>query len=163
MIDISSDDYFMKEALRQAAKAADADEVPIGAVVVWQGRVIARAHNQVEMLKDATAHAEMLAITQAAQVIGDWRLNECILYVTKEPCMMCSGAMVLSRLKRLVFGLADAKSGGAGGLLNIVDHPSLNHRIEVQGGVLSETCSELLKNFFLGKRKNPGAIQTDLT
>lgn len=153
-IDLASDEYFMREALRQAARAAAEEEVPVGAVIVYEKKIIARSHNQVELLKDATAHAEMLAITQAAQAIGDWRLENCTLYVTKEPCPMCSGAMVLSRLSRLVFGANDPKSGGAGGMLNIVSHPNLNHQIAHQGGVLADQCSAILKDFFLGKRKN---------
>jgi tRNA(adenine34) deaminase len=156
IIDIVSDEYFMKEALRQAVKAADSDEVPIGAVIVHNAKIIARAHNQVETLKDATAHAEVLAITQASQVLGDWRLEGCTLYVTKEPCPMCSGAMVLSRLERLVFGAQDPKAGGAGGLFNIVSNPTLNHQVVSQGGVLGEVCLTLLKDFFLIKRI-PGA------
>lgn len=152
IIDLSSDEYFMGEALRQAVKAAEAEEIPVGAVIVQENRIIARAHNQTETLKDATAHAEILAITQASQVLGDWRLEGCILYVTKEPCPMCSGGMVLARLKRLVFGARDPRAGGAGGLFNIISNPSLNHRLESKGGVLDEACSSLLKEFFLRKR-----------
>lgn len=157
LIDMVSDEYFMSEALRQAVKAFDSDEVPIGAVIVYQQRIIARAHNQVETLKDATAHAEVLAITQASQALGDWRLEGCTLYVTKEPCMMCAGALVNSRVARVVFGANDPKAGGAGGLMNIVSHPSLNHRLQSQGGVCADTCTALLKEFFLGKRKPPTA------
>src|SRR5512142_2605915 len=131
IIDLQSDHYFMGEALRQAARAYEAEEVPIGAVVVRSGRIIARAFNQVELLKDATAHAEMLAITQAEGHVGDWRLNECTLYVTKEPCPMCAGAMVHARLGRVVFGVADPKGGAAGGILNLLQYPSLNHRCEI--------------------------------
>src|SRR6202161_4864297 len=111
IIDLHSDQYFMGEALRQAARAYEAEEVPVGAVVVREGRIIARSFNQVELLKDATAHAEMLAITQAEEVAGDWRLTECTLYVTKEPCPMCAGAMVHVRLPRGVFGVGDSKGG----------------------------------------------------
>src|SRR6059036_3143064 len=114
IIDLQSDHYFMGEALRQAARAYEAEEVPIGAVVVREGRIIGRAFNQVELLKDATAHAEMLALTQAESVVGDWRLSDCTLYVTKEPCPMCAGAIVHVRLARVVFGVADAKAGAAG-------------------------------------------------
>src|SRR5260370_32658414 len=114
MLEVQSDDYFMGEALRQAQKAFKVEEVPIGAVIVREGRIIARAYNQVETLKDATAHAEMLAITQAEAAVGDWRLNDCTLYVTKEPCPMCAGAIVHVRLTRVVFGLSDPKGGGAG-------------------------------------------------
>src|SRR5213082_2610967 len=118
-----SDESFMRVALRLAAKAYEADEVPVGAVVVRGGRIIARAYNQVEMLKDATAHAEMLALTQAEAAVGDWRLNECDLYVTKEPCVMCAGALVHVRIRRLIFGCSDPRSGGAGGLINLLQHP----------------------------------------
>ncbi|MEA3186808.1 MAG: tRNA(adenine34) deaminase [Chthoniobacter sp.] len=146
----------MGEALRQAQKAARLDEVPIGAVVVFQNEVIGRAFNQVETLKDATAHAEMLAITQAESVIGDWRLGDCDLYVTKEPCPMCAGALVHARVRRVIFGAPDLRGGGAGGLLNIVQHPSLNHRCEITSGVRLEECRDLLRSFFLGKRKARG-------
>ena len=114
-----SDEYFMREALRQAGKAYEAEEVPIGAVVVREGKIIARAWNQVEMLKDATAHAEMLAITQAEAAVGDWRLNDCDLYVTKEPCPMCAGALVHVRMRRVIFGCADERGGAAGGVINL--------------------------------------------
>ncbi len=154
IIDLVSDEYFMQEALRQATHAFAADEVPVGAVMVREQRIIARAYNQVEKLKDATAHAEILVITQASEVVGDWRLAGCTLYVTKEPCLMCSGALVLARLDRLVFGSHDPKAGGAGGLLNIVDHSELNHRVTTKGGVLEDKCILLMKEFFLGKRRN---------
>src|SRR5450432_3863504 len=140
IIDLASDTYFMGEALRQAVRAYNADEVPVGAVVAHQGRIIARAFNQVETLKDATAHAEMLAITQAESVIGDWRLNECELYVTKEPCAMCAGAMVHVRLKRVIFGCAAAKDGAAGSVMNLLQHPSLNHACEITQGVRLNEC-----------------------
>src|SRR5262250_1532556 len=122
------DETFMREALRQAQKARAADEVPVGAVVVREGRIIARAYNQVELLKDATAHAEMLAITQAEQAVGDWRLNDCTLYVTKEPCPMCAGAIVHVRFTRVVFGASDPKGGAAGSAMNLLQFPTLNHR-----------------------------------
>src|SRR5512136_2554782 len=117
----------MQQALRQAARARDADEVPIGTVIVHGGNIIARACNQVETLKDATAHAEMLAITQAETAVGDWRLHECDLYVTKEPCPMCAGAIVNARVRRVIFGCPDPKTGAAGGLINILQMPALNH------------------------------------
>src|ERR1044071_2641938 len=116
IIDLQSDHYFMGEALRQATRAYEAEEAPIGAVIVRAGRIIARACNQVELLNDATAHAEMLAVTQAEEVVGDWRLNDCTLYVTKEPCPMCAGALVHVRLPRVVFGVSDLKAGAAGGV-----------------------------------------------
>src|ERR1043166_7475147 len=115
-LDLTSGDYFMGEALRQARMAYDADEVPVGAVIVRDARIIARAHNQVELLKDATAHAEILAITQAAQVLGDWRLDGTTLFVTKEPCPMCAGAIIDRKSRRLVFGVGDDRAGGAGSL-----------------------------------------------
>ena len=123
IIDLHSDDYFMGEALRQAAKAYESGEVPVGAVIVREGRIIARAFNQVESLKDATAHAEMLALTQAENAVGDWRLTDCTLYVTKEPCPMCAGAVVHTRLARVVFGAGDPKGGAAGGALNLLQFP----------------------------------------
>jgi tRNA(adenine34) deaminase len=152
MIDLHSDDYFMGEALRQAAKAYEADEVPVGAVIVREGRIIARAFNQVELLKDATAHAEMLALTQAEQAVGDWRLTDCTLYVTKEPCPMCAGAIVHTRLARVVFGASDPKGGAAGGALNLLQFPTLNHRCEITSGLRQEECRTLLKDFFSEQR-----------
>src|ERR1700730_14795902 len=125
LLDFSSDSYFMGEALRQARKAESQDEVPIGAVIVRHGEIIARAWNQVEILKDATAHAEMLAITQAESVVGDWRLEDCDLYVTKEPCPMCAGAMVQARVRRVIYGCPDSKTGGAGGMINRLQRPAL--------------------------------------
>ena len=152
MIDLNSDDYFMGEALRQAAKAYAAGEVPVGAVIVRAGRIIARAFNQVELLKDATAHAEMLALTQAEQATGDWRLTDCTLYVTKEPCPMCAGAVVHTRLARVVFGAPDPKGGAAGGALNLLQFPTLNHQCEITAGVRLAECRALLKSFFANQR-----------
>ena len=157
LIDLKSDEYFMREALKLAAKAFEADEVPIGAVVVHGDKVIARAHNQVEQLKDATAHAEMIAITQAASALGDWRLQECTLFVTKEPCPMCAGAAVLSRLQRLVFGVKDEKMGGAGGALNVTNNAGFNHQIEVVPGLLGDESLALLKLFFEKQRQKTGS------
>jgi tRNA(adenine34) deaminase len=153
IIDLQSDEYFMGEALRQAAKAFEKDEVPIGAVIVRAGKIIARAFNQVEMLKDATAHAEMLALTQAENAAGDWRLTDCTLYVTKEPCPMCAGAIVHTRLARVVFGAADPKGGAAGGAMNLLQFPTLNHRCEITSGVRLEECRALLQTFFAGQRR----------
>jgi tRNA(adenine34) deaminase len=152
IIDLHSDTYFMSEALRQARRAWEREEVPVGAVIVHEGRVIARAYNQVEMLKDATAHAEMLAITQAESVIGDWRLNECELYVTKEPCPMCAGAMVHVRLKRVIFGCPSQKDGAAGSLMNLLQHRGLNHRCDITPGVRQEECAQMLQAFFRERR-----------
>lgn len=152
VIDLTSDHYFMGEALRQAAKAYAVEEVPVGAVVVRSGRIIARAYNQVEMLKDATAHAEMLAITQAQNAVGDRRLNECTLYVTKEPCAMCAGALVLSRVGRVVYGVGDSKAGAAGGLVNLLQMPTFNHRCAITSGVRLEEAKHLLRSFFQEQR-----------
>jgi tRNA(adenine34) deaminase len=152
IIDLHSDDYFMGEALRQAAKAYEADEVPVGAVIVREGKIIARAFNQVEMLKDATAHAEMLALTQAESAFGDWRLTGCTMYVTKEPCPMCAGAIVHTRLARVVFGASDVKGGAAGGALNLLQFPTLNHRCEITAGVRGAECRALLQKFFAEQR-----------
>ncbi len=151
-IDLHSDTYFMGEAVRQAHRALAAEEVPVGAVIVHQGRIIARAHNQVETLKDATAHAEMLAITQAESVFGDWRLNECDLYVTKEPCPMCAGALVHVRMKRVIFGCPSEKDGAAGTLVQLLQHPRLNHRCEITQGVRQDECAAMLQSFFRKKR-----------
>ena len=148
----NDDQHFMREALRQARKAANQDEVPIGAVIVHEGRIIARAWNQVETLKDATAHAEMLALTQAESAMGDWRLSECDLYVTKEPCPMCAGAIVHCRIRRVIFGCVDPKGGAAGGFWNLLQAPNLNHRSEITSGVLSDESVSLLKSFFADAR-----------
>jgi tRNA(adenine34) deaminase len=153
-ISMDSDDHFMGEALRQAQKAWRAEEVPVGAVIVRGGEIIARAHNQVETLKDATAHAEMLAITQAENAISDWRLIDCDLYVTKEPCLMCSGAIVLARIKRVVFGCPDPRGGGAGGRLNLLQMEGLNHQCSVISGVRASECGAILKEFFANLRTN---------
>src|SRR5712691_1522951 len=152
IIDLQSDYYFMGEALRQAVRAYDAEEVPIGAVVVRQGRIIALAFNQVELLKDATAHAEMLAVTQAEEAVGDWRLNECTLYVTKEPCPMCAGAIVHVRLARVVYGVGDPKAGAAGGVMNLLQSPSRNHQCDITAGVREPECRALLQTFFAEQR-----------
>src|SRR6476469_4429189 len=145
--ELSREKEFMGEALRLAGKALCAEEVPIGAVVVHAGKIIARAYNQVELLKDATAHAEMLAMTQAEAAIGDWRLNECDLYVTKEPCPMCAGALVHVRMRRVIFGCADPRSGAAGGTINLLQLPGLNHHCEIASGVLGDECVRLLQSF----------------
>src|SRR3954465_8991770 len=153
LIDQPTDEVFMGEALRLARKAFEKEEVPVGAIVVRNGRIIARAFNQVEMLKDATAHAEMLAITQAEAAVGDWRLNECDLYVTKEPCPMCAGALVHVRMRRVIFGCADPRSGAAGGALNLLQLPGLNHQCEIVSGVLMQECATLLQSFFQARRR----------
>lgn len=144
--------YFMGEALKLAKEAAARDEVPVGAVIVKGAQIIARSHNQVEMLKDPTAHAEMIAVTQAAGTLGSKWLAECCLYVTLEPCGMCAGALVLARIPRLCFGAADPKTGACGSVLDLARHPQLNHRIEVTGGLLAEPCGQLVSDFFRQKR-----------
>ena len=151
-IDLTSDEYFMGEALRWARMAHAADEVPVGAVIARAGKVIARAHNQVETLKDATAHAEMLALTQAAAVVGDWRLTDCELFVTKEPCPMCAGALTLARIRRCVFGVRDDRAGGAGSVFAITATPGMNHAVAVVGGVREPECRQLLQGFFRARR-----------
>ena len=150
-----TDEEMMREALRLARKAFDKEEVPVGAVVVRDGKIIARAFNQVEMLKDATAHAEMLAMTEAEAAVGDWRLNDCDLYVTKEPCPMCAGALVHVRMRRVIFGCADPRGGAAGGVINLLQMAGLNHRCEITGGVLQLECASLLQTFFREKRSEP--------
>ncbi len=152
MIEPRPDEYFMREALRLANKAAMAGEVPIGAVVVCEGKIIGRAHNQVELLKDATAHAEMLALTQAEAAVGDWRLIDCDLYVTKEPCAMCAGALVHTRVRRVIFGCADPAAGAAGSVVNLLQMPTLNHRCDIAVGVLENECAAILKDFFRQRR-----------
>jgi tRNA(adenine34) deaminase len=148
-----SDESLMGMALREARRAYEAGEVPVGAVVACGGIVVARAHNQVELLHDATAHAEMLAITQAAAALGDWRLTEATLYVTKEPCAMCAGAMVNARLGRLVFGVADPRSGAAGSALDVTRFEGMLHQVEVVSGVLQEECLQVLQTFFRERRR----------
>lgn len=148
-----NDDFYMGEALKESAKAMEEGEVPIGAVIVHSppgegARIIARAHNQVEMLRDATAHAEMIAITQAAEHLENWRLQDCTLYVTIEPCMMCCGAMVLSRVQRLCYGARDEKAGAVESVARLLALPELNHSIEVTGGIRQEECSQILREFF---------------
>ena len=147
------EERFMKEALREAEIAAGAGEVPVGCVIVHEGRVIARAHNQREQLGDPTAHAEMLALTQAAAAVGNWRLEGATLYVTLEPCAMCAGALVLARVERLVFGAEDPGAGACGSLYNIVSDSRLNHSLEVVSGLLAEACGGILKDFFKKKRR----------
>ena len=153
---MENDTTFMREALRFAEKAFKAEEVPVGAVVVRADKIIARAYNQVEMLKDATAHAEMLALTQAEAAVGDCRLVDCDLYVTKEPCPMCAGAIVHTRIRRVIFGCADVRAGAAGTLMNLLQNPALNHTCEITSGVLESECAQLLQTFFKTKRKRIG-------
>lgn len=148
-----NDEYFMRAALRQAEIAGSEDEVPIGAVAVKNGVVIARGWNQVERLKDATAHAELLAMTAAASAVGDWRLDGVTIYVTKEPCAMCAGALVNTRVERVVYGMADPRSGCAGSALDVTGFPGMLHQVRVTGGVLEEECKAMIRAFFARVRK----------
>jgi len=150
---MKTDEIFMREAIRQAKMAAESDEVPVGAVIVYDRKIIARAHNQIETLKDPTAHAEMIAITQATNFLHRKWLQECSLYVTIEPCSMCAGALVLARIARVCFGARDPKTGACGSVINIADHKLLNHRMKVKGGVLADECSALISEFFQKKRR----------
>ena len=147
------EEHFMREALKEAQKAFEKDEVPVGAVIVYEGRVIARAHNQNVLLKDPTAHAEMVAITEAASALQSERLLKADLYVTIEPCAMCTGALVLARIQHIVFGAKDSKAGACGSILNIAHHRNLNHRINITGGILESECRSLLQEFFKRKRQ----------
>lgn len=153
MISVKSDEYYMGLALREAEKAYEREEVPIGAVVVHEGKIIGRGHNQIEMLQDPTAHAEMLAITAAADSLGSRRLLDCTLYVTIEPCCMCSGAIVLARIPRIVFGALDPKAGASGSLYTITNDARLNHRCTVEHGVLQEESAGIIRSFFAERRK----------
>jgi tRNA(adenine34) deaminase len=155
---LTLDKFYMSEALKQAVKAFDADEVPVGAVIVHEGRIIGRAHNQIKLLKDPTAHAEMIALTQAAAYLGNERLLKTTAYVTIEPCSMCAGAFVLARVARIVYGAGDPKTGACGSVVNIADNKKLNHRIKIDGGVLETECAALLKEFFK-KKRNGGKKQ----
>ncbi len=146
------DSYYMELAYNQAIDAWRENEVPIGAVIEYGGEIVGSAHNRVESTNDPTAHAEMLAITQASDAIKNWRLNEATLYVTKEPCPMCSGATMMSRLKRVVYAVPDPKMGGLGGLYDVNSYPTINHSLEVEIGVLQEDCLQLLQAFFQLKR-----------
>lgn len=150
--DLTLHESFMRLALQQAEAAARADEVPVGAVIVHNGRVIAAAHNQRETLQDPTAHAEMVAITQAAAALESWRLEQCTLYVTLEPCPMCAGGIVQARIPTVVYGAADAKAGAVRSLFQILEDDRLNHRCSVIPGVLGEPCAQILTRFFQGKR-----------
>ncbi len=146
-------EYYMQEALKEAVRAFECDEVPVGAVIVHKNTIIARAHNQIVTLKDPTAHAEMIAITQAADYLKNERLINCTLYATIEPCPMCTGASVLARIEKIIYGADDPKSGACGSVINIASNKKLNHRIEVISGVLREDCAYLLKEFFRRKRE----------
>lgn len=153
--------YFMQEAIKEAYKAKEKLEVPIGAVVVLNGKIIGRGHNRREESNDATTHAEMLAIQEANRNLGNWRLEEAQLFVTLEPCPMCSGAMILSRVKELYYGASDPKGGTAGTLMNLLTDERFNHQVQIESGLLEQECGELLSNFFreLRKRKKEEKLQ----
>ena len=154
-IDLNSDEYFMNDAIKEGNKALRNNEVPVGAVVVHNGTVIGRGYNQVEMLKDATAHAEMLALSSAQEYVGDWRLNDCDLYVTKEPCAMCAGGINHCRIRSVIFGCSSPTDGAAGGgYVNLLNQPTLNHRSEIRSGVLADSSSQLFRDFFQSARSN---------
>jgi len=146
------DDYFMRLALAEAERALEHEDVPIGAVLVHAGEVVAAAHNERELLKDPTAHAELVVLREAARAAASWRLLETVLYVTLEPCAMCAGAIVLARVPRVVYGASDPKAGACGSVLDVLGEPRLNHRPQVLGGLLAEECGALLSGFFASRR-----------
>jgi tRNA(adenine34) deaminase len=149
---LEGEGYFMRLALREAERALEHGDVPIGAVVVRDGEVVSAAHNERELLQDPTAHAEIIALREAARALGSWRVLEATLYVTLEPCAMCAGAIVLARVPRVLYGASDPKAGACGSVLDVLAEPRLNHRPEVRGGVLGEECGELLSAFFASRR-----------
>src|SRR5947208_6346623 len=142
------EEYFMRLALREATRALEHDDVPVGAVIVHGGEVVGSGHNERELREDPTAHAELIALREAARTLGSWRVLDSVIYITLEPCAMCAGAIVLARLPRVVFGARDPKAGAAGSVLNVLDVPQLNHRPQVQSGLLAEDCAALLRAFF---------------
>jgi tRNA(adenine34) deaminase len=154
--DPMTDELYMEEALRCAQRALEAGEVPIGAVVVCDGKVIARGYNRSILDHDPTAHAEILALREAGAAVGNYRLSDCSLFVTIEPCPMCAGAMIHARLQRLVYGAQDPKTGADGSVMQVLNHPALNHRLEVRSGVLAGRCMELLQSFFRQRRAESG-------
>lgn len=151
-MDIQPHEFFMDLALQQARAAFELDEVPVGAIIVQGSRIVAAAHNRCEQLRDPTAHAEIMAITQAAEAIGDWRLENCVLFTTLEPCVMCSGAILNARIPQVVYGAMDPKGGAVGSLFNLLNDQRLNHRCEVVQGISSKECGEILTEFFAHKR-----------
>jgi len=149
---LTQNEYYMNYAFREAERAFEEGEIPVGCIIVFQNSIIAKAHNQIETLKDPTAHAEIIAVTSAAEYLQSKVLAGCSMYVTLEPCVMCAGAIVLSKLENLFFGAYDFKSGACGSVFNVTNNDSLNHRVNVLGGVLDEKCREILKSFFDVKR-----------
>lgn len=159
MIDDQFDErVWMRQAIIEALKAYDVGEVPVGCVIVLDNQIIGRGHNQTRQLKDATAHAEIIAITSASEVVGDWRLEGAELYCTLEPCAMCAGAAVLARIRRIVFGASDPKFGACGSIFNIPVEPRLNHRIELVGGVMAEDIADMMRMFFQELRQKKGGL-----
>ncbi len=150
------DEYYMRCALMQARKAAENEEVPVGAILVYQDQIIARAHNQVELLKDATAHAEMLCLTMGSEYLGNWRLNDVTLYITLEPCIMCAGAIMQTRVKRVVWGAKDIRLGANGSFVDLFKEKHPMHQVEIVGGVLEDESAFLLREFFQNQRKKDG-------
>ncbi len=146
------DEYFMRLALREASRALEHEDIPVGAVVVKDGEVIGTGHNEREVRCDPTAHAEIIALRDAARTLGSWRVHDSVLYVTLEPCPMCAGAIVLARLPRVIFGTSDPKAGAAGSVLDVLAEPRLNHRPQVESGLLAEDCADLLRSFFASRR-----------
>jgi len=149
-----SHEKWMLEAFREAEKAFEQGEVPVGAIVVLENRIIGKGHNRVEALKDATAHAEILAITAASNTISSWRLDNANLYVTLEPCIMCAGAIMNSRIKRIVYGASDPKAGACGSVFNLTSEPNVLHHVDVTSGILESRCISILQSFFQKKREN---------
>jgi tRNA(adenine34) deaminase len=146
------DEYFMRLALREASRALEHDDIPVGAIIVHEGEVIGAGHNERELRADPTAHAEMIALRAAAEALGSWRVLDSVLYVTLEPCAMCAGAIVLARVPRVVFGTTDPKAGAGGSVLDVLAEPRLNHRPQVQSGLLAEECGDMLRAFFASRR-----------
>ncbi len=147
---------FMREAIKQAKKAEDLDEVPIGCVIVHEGKIIARGYNKRNTMKSTLAHAELLAIRKACKKLGDWRVEECTMYITLEPCQMCAGAIVQARIPRVVIGASNKKAGCAGSIINLLQMEQFNHQVELTKGVLEEECSQMMKDFFRAMRKKKG-------
>ena len=149
---MKNNEYYMREALKEAVKAFESDEVPVGAIITHKGEIIGRAHNQIKTLKDPTAHAEIIAITQAANFLQSERLIDCVMYSTLEPCSMCAGAMVLSRIKSLIYAAKDPKTGAHDSVFKILNNKKLNHRVKVKSGILKQEAGSLMKGFFKTKR-----------
>ena len=152
-MDEKNKEIFMEEALKEAQKAFDEEEVPVGAVIVKEGKIIARAHNQKEIKKDTTYHAEIRAIQKASKKLQAWRLQDCEMYVTLEPCSMCAGAIIQARLKKIYIGTMDRKTGACGSVLNLLEDYSFNHKVEIERGMMQEECEKILQDFFKKLRK----------